>query len=50
MCIVDCYYDWWSSSSVDTADGNDLGALSYYTNIVYLVFVIRSDVDLADIT
>ena len=35
---------------MDTADGNSLGALSYYTNMVYLVFVIRSDVDLADIT
>ena len=35
---------------MDTGDGNSLGALSYYTNVVYSVFVIRSDVDLADIT
>ena len=35
---------------MDTADGNSLGALSYYTNIVYSVYVIRSGVDLADIT
>ena len=35
---------------MDTADGNSLGALSYYTNIIYSVFVIRSYVDLADIT
>ena len=26
----DYYYDWWSSSSMDTVDGNSLGALSYY--------------------
>ena len=45
----DYYYDWWSSDSMDTADGNSLGALSYYTNCVYSVFIIRSDVDLADI-
>ena len=35
---------------MDTADGNSLGALSYYTIIVYSVFIIRSYVDLADIT
>ena len=35
---------------MDTADGNSLGALFYYTNVVYSVSVIRSDVDLADIT
>ena len=35
---------------MDTADGNNLGALFYYTNVVYSVSVIRSDVDLADIT
>ena len=33
---------------MDIADGNSLGALSYYTNVVYSVFVIRSGVDLAD--
>ena len=35
---------------MNTADGNNLGALFYYTNVVYSVSVIRSDVDLADIT
>ena len=37
---------------MDTEDGNNLGALFYYTNVVYSVYVIRSDVDvdLADIT
>ena len=35
---------------MDTADGNSLGALFYYTNVVYSVYVIRSDVHLADIT
>ena len=34
---------------MDTADGNSLGALFYYTNVVYSVSVIRSDVDLADV-
>ena len=33
----------------DTADGNSLGALFYYTNVVYSVSVIGSDVDLADV-
>ena len=35
---------------MNTADGNNLGALFYYTNVVYSVSVIRSDADLADIT
>ena len=35
---------------MDTADGNNLGALFYYTNVVHSVSVIRSDADLADIT
>ena len=30
-------------------DGNSLGALFYYTNVVYSVSVIGSDVDLADV-
>ena len=34
---------------MDTADGNNLGALFYYTNVVYSVSVIGSDVDLADV-
>ena len=34
---------------MDTADGNSLGASFYYTNIVYSVSVIGSDVDLADV-
>ena len=35
---------------MDTSDGNNLVALFYYTNVVYSVSVLRSDVDLADIT
>ena len=34
---------------MDTADENTLGALFYYTNVVYSVSVIGSDVDLADV-
>ena len=34
---------------MDTADENSLGALFYYTNVVYSVSVIGSDVDLADV-
>ena len=34
---------------MDTANGNSLGALFYYTNIVYSVLFIGSYVDLADV-
>ena len=34
---------------MDATDGNSLGALFYYTNVVYSVSVIGSDVDLADV-
>ena len=34
---------------MDTEDGNNLGALFYYTNVVYSVLFIGSDVDLADV-
>ena len=34
---------------MDATDGNSLGALFYYTNVVYSGSVIGSDVDLADV-
>ena len=46
----DCYFDWRGFNRTDTADGNSLGALFYYTSVVYSVFVIGSDVNLADVT
>ena len=36
----DCYCDWRGFDRTDTANGNSLGALFYYTSVVYSVFVI----------
>ena len=46
----DCYCDWRGFNRTDTVDGNTLGALLYYTRVVYSVFVIGSVVDLPDVT
>ena len=45
----DCYCSWRGFNRTDTADGNSLGALFYYTNVVYSVLFIGSDVDLANV-